>query len=239
MILGNPTALALLLVLAFWQSLCVAERPPFDAKLQPGAECEVPVSMLHPTQFTIGWREVHMRAGKLAQMKPSKLVKYLDEHTVPIVIGPQGVPYILDHHHLVAAIIESGIRKTVPSKVMSNSAEAGVEEFWKQMRERGQVHPYDEQGNGPISVTLLPATVKDLKDDPWRSLAWAVREAGGYAKHDDIAYADFKWANFFRAHVPYENTDAVFLPQCRKAWKLPNQLPRKTCPAISGRHDEY
>lgn len=193
-----------------------ADRPPFNDKLQPEAECEVPVNILHPTQFSVGWREVHMRSSKLAQLKPAKLAKYLEEHIVPIVIGPKGVPFILDYHHLIAALIESGIRKSVPARVVDNLAHATENEFWKQMRERQRVHPYDEHGNGPLSVILLPAHVKELKDDPWRSLACAVREAGGYEKHDEIAYADFKWADFFRANVPFENTDAGFAAAVHK-----------------------
>ena len=228
--MGKPSALTLLLALASYFSPCAAERPPCDVKLQPGAECEVAVNLLHPTQFAIGFREVHIRAGKIAQMKPSKLKKYLEERIVPLAISPHGAPYILDHHHFVAAIIESGIRKTVPAKIMSNAAEASEDEFWKLMRERQWVHPYDEKGNGPVSVTLLPASVTGLKDDPLRSLAWAVREEGGYERHDEIAYADFKWANFFRQHITFEDTDAGFSAAIQNALHLAKTPAAKNLP---------
>jgi hypothetical protein len=70
----------------------VAERPSFDLDLQAGAECKIPVTALHPTQMSVGRREVHLRADKMRNMKTGKLDKYLDEHIVPIVIGPRGAP---------------------------------------------------------------------------------------------------------------------------------------------------
>jgi hypothetical protein len=34
-------------------------------------------------------------------------------------------------------------------------------------------------------------------NDPYRSLAWLVRENGGY-KETEVVFADFQWAQFFR-----------------------------------------
>ena len=210
------------------------ERPLYEPTMEPGAECEVPLELLHPTQFTIGWREVRMRAAKLAEKKKGKLASYLEEHIVPIVIGPKGEPYILDHHHLVASLLEKKIRPTVPARIVANERGTGDYEFWKMMREHLWVHPYDEKGRGPISVTLLPASVTGLKDDPYRTLAWAVREEGGYDKHDEIPYADFKWASFFRAHLPFEDTAAGFAAAVPKAVELAKSPTAKALPGYLG-----
>ncbi len=39
--------------------------------------------------------------------------------------------------------------------------------------------------------------IKDLAFDPYRSLAWIVRDRHGYLK-TDAPFSEFKWANFFR-----------------------------------------
>ena len=46
----------------------------------------------------------------------------------------------------------------------------------------------------------LPQHVKDLNFDPYRSLAWIVRDRHGYLKND-APFSEFKWANFFRTRI--------------------------------------
>ena len=46
----------------------------------------------------------------------------------------------------------------------------------------------------------LPTHIKDLAFDPYRSLAWIVREQHGYLKNN-VPFSEFKWANFFRTRV--------------------------------------
>ena len=46
----------------------------------------------------------------------------------------------------------------------------------------------------------LPTHIKDLAFDPYRSLAWIVREQHGYIKNN-VPFSEFKWANFFRTRV--------------------------------------
>ena len=65
-------------------------------------------------------REVEMRAEKLRQLSPDKLQKYLTKKIVPIVIGPGGIPYLLDHHHLARALIVSGAGKFLVAEVKEN-----------------------------------------------------------------------------------------------------------------------
>lgn len=45
-------------------------------------------------------------------------------------------------------------------------------------------------------------------DDPFRSLAWMVRNNGGYG-HVDTDYADFMWANFLRNNIHLNSTNAA------------------------------
>mgnify|MGYP000957594282 CR=1 FL=1 len=61
---------------------------------------------------------------------------------------------------------------------------------------RHWAHPYDEHG-ALCEYTAIPARLAALRDDPYRSLAGMVRNAGGYAK-DSEPYVEFLWADFFR-----------------------------------------
>ena len=47
----------------------------------------------------------------------------------------------------------------------------------------------------------IPTRIKDLVDDPYRSLAGFLRAAGGYAK-DTSPFAEFLWADYLRPHIP-------------------------------------
>jgi len=65
-----------------------------------------------------------------------------------------------------------------------------------EMDARHWVHPIDTEGRRH-GVDALPKHVKGLVDDPYRSLAGYVRDAGAYVK-TETAFAEFLWADFFR-----------------------------------------
>jgi len=44
-----------------------------------------------------------------------------------------------------------------------------------------------------------------MPDDPFRSLAWMVRNNGGYGQVD-TDYSDFMWANFLRSYIQLNTT---------------------------------
>jgi len=72
--------------------------------------------------------------------------------------------------------------------------------FWKTMHEHNWVYLFDHSGGGPQPPETLPAHIKDLQFDPYRSLAWLVCEHHGYIKND-APFSEFKWANFFRTRI--------------------------------------
>ena len=55
----------------------------------------------------------------------------------------------------------------------------------------------------------MPPTIDDLQDDPFRSLAGAVKRAGGYAK-DEAPFSEFRWADFLRCRIPRELVERDF-----------------------------
>lgn len=172
----------------------------FSAQLPAGSRCLIDVHLLHPTQLAVGLHEIRLRAERVRRMKPDKQERYLRSKEVPVVIGPGGVPFILDHHHLARLLLDTGLRAHAYAIVRANWGALPPEEFWKRMGENHWFYPYDENGKGPLPPTALPKTVAELKDDPYRSLAWLVRERGGFAK-TTAPFAEFRWADFFRAHI--------------------------------------
>ncbi len=67
--------------------------------------------------------------------------------------------------------------------------------------------------------TALPKHIDQLRDDPYRSLAGYVRNAGGYEK-TPTAFAEFLWADFFRPRVRIGPTRADFEVAVKKALTL-------------------
>jgi hypothetical protein len=60
-------------------------------------------------------------------------------------------------------------------------------------------HPIDQYGK-PCPFERIPDRLENLIDDPYRSLAGYVRDAGGYDK-SATAFCEFQWADFFRPRV--------------------------------------
>jgi hypothetical protein len=160
----------------------------------------LPLLKLKPTQMTIGMEEVSEKRKYLQKLAkhPAELSEYLEEHPARIVLGPGGNAYIIDRHHLTLALIAEGYKKVL-IKVEQDFSASTDEAFWRKMRDMNLVHPYDENGK-EVPLTSLPENLKDLKDDPYRSLAGLTRIAGGFEKVP-TPYAEFLWADYFRSRI--------------------------------------
>jgi hypothetical protein len=159
-------------------------------------ECEV--AKLHPTQITVGMIEVHDKREHLSKLGHHERHGFLTAHPIPAVFGPGGHLYITDHHHLARALWEENIESGV-FLVEADFTEMHPLAFWSEMDARHWVHPVDAQGKRH-GVDALPHHVKGLVDDPYRSLAGYVRNAGGFEK-TPTAFAEFLRADFFRHRV--------------------------------------
>lgn len=49
-------------------------------------------------------------------------------------------------------------------------------------------------------LELLPKTIRDLKNDPYRSLASILKKKGVYKKNQ-APFSEFVWVNYFRKHL--------------------------------------
>lgn len=155
---------------------------------------------LRPTQGSVGMRAVAAKQQRIEVRKadPERLAAFLNRRVIPAVRGPAQQLYIVDHHHLSLALIRSGIERAFVTVLKDLSGCSGST-FWDHMAHEGFAYPYDEKGE-PIPARALPSTMRALRADGYRDLAWSVREAGGYEK-SWIKYSEFKWANFFRTSI--------------------------------------
>lgn len=159
---------------------------------------QVPLAALHPTQITVGNAEVAAKRAQWAALDAKARSSTLAGHWFPAVRGPGGRYFIVDHHHLGLALDEENV-ESVWVMVLDDLSAVEGEQFWRAMEFHRWAHPYDERGRRR-DYDAIPSRISKLRDDPYRSLAGLVREAGGYAK-DAEPFAEFLWADFFRPQI--------------------------------------
>ena len=174
------------------------------------------ISHLRPSQPCVGFGEV------LAKMHRG--IDHLQD-PIPIVKGPDG-NYIVDHHHEVSALHMLG-EEEVHITILHDLSTLPIEHFWPVMRLLKLCYLIDHAGQR-ISPDRLPKHVSDLTDDPYRSLAWQVRHAGGYRKTMQ-PFAEFRWAAFFR-RVGIESDDIESAVKMAHSWQA-THLPGFIGPA--------
>ncbi len=189
----------------------------------------VPIETLRPTQAAVGMRAVAAKREKVERRagRTKEIVRFLEKRPIPAVLGPGDDYYIIDHHHLSLALLQSEVTEAFV-RVIDDLSWLPPAQFWKKMAAGGRLHPFDHLGQR-IAPSALPATVKDLKRDPHRDLAWSVREAGGFIK-TSAPYSEFRWAQFFRNRIPrtsvlrdfeYAHDRGMMLARSRAAARLP------------------
>lgn len=157
----------------------------------------VKIDDLRPTQLTVGLKEVERKRHQWREQGKAG-GKFLGRHMIPVVLGPKHRSYVIDHHHLARALHDE--RQTeVLTTIVADLSGLGRDAFWVFLDNRGWLHPFDESGRRR-DYSAIPKHIGNLVDDPFRSLAGAVREAGGYAK-ETIPFSDFIWADYFRRRI--------------------------------------
>jgi hypothetical protein len=155
-------------------------------------------SKLRPTQLTVGKAEVAAKRAEWERLGRKKRKELLEAHWFPGVLGPKQRVYIVDHHHLGLALLDEGV-KSVPVMIQRDFSWLELPVFWHTMEFNRWAHPYDQHGNR-TTYDAIPASLGEMADDSYRTLAARVRMAGGYAK-DAIPYAEFLWADFYRRRL--------------------------------------
>jgi len=181
----------------------------------PGPVLEpVSIDSLHPTQITVGVREVKEKRLRWRDYPKDEKAEYLGRHMIPVILGPKERSYIVDRHHLARALHEEGIEQVLVS-VVADLRKLDRDAFWVFLDHRGWVYPYDAEGvrRGFDSV---PKSVEDLVDDPFRSLAGELRRAGGFAK-DTTVFSEFLWADTLRRLMTRKTLEEDFDAALRDA----------------------
>jgi hypothetical protein len=165
-----------------------------------GTLVEAPLTMLRPTQMAVGMRSVARKMRKVERRagKHKRIEKLLLDRPIPAVFGPGGAFFIVDHHHFGMALCLAEVKHAYVH-VIDDISSLSRGAFWRRMEADGRLYPYDEFGRR-VQPASLPPSLSALRHDPYRDLAWEIREAEGFLKVAE-PYAEFRWANFFREHI--------------------------------------
>jgi hypothetical protein len=196
----------------------------------------VALTRLRPTQLTIGLLEVEHKRSRLRQLekRPSELVAYILEMPIRVVLGPADRAYVIDHHHLGLALIDEHF-ETAPMAITADFSHLPAKRFWKRMHADHYLHLVSAKGvTKPLRS--LPKDLRKLKDDPYRSLAGFVRTAGGYTK-TEAPFAEFQWADFFRARIKAKSLRKRFERCVREAVRMAKSKDAAGLPGWVGKGD--
>ena len=176
----------------------------------------IPILELRPTQMTVGMREVKEKRKRFRE-KGKKQGDMIGKHMIPVVRGPDKRYYVVDHHHLARALHDEGIKDILVTTI-GDLTMVEKDAFWGVMDNKRWVYPYDAGGER-CAFKDLPKSIKDLKDDPYRSLAGELRRAGGFAK-DTTPFSEFLWADFLRRRIARKVVEDHFSKAIEKALEL-------------------
>lgn len=194
--------------------------------LKRGSLCLSRPEYLTPTQMFVGKLEADCTRRKMEAMSDVALKEDLMDNVVPVVIGPGGKLYIVDHHHYAHSLFRASlsfnrplIHRTLYVCVQLDYSSKNTSDFWDTMTAQSLTYLYDEFGH-PITYPDLPSHIKDLHDNPYRSLASWVRKSFGYIKcgtkgtknvpicqKNDTApfFLECLWGNFIMKKFTFRN----------------------------------
>lgn len=154
---------------------------------------------LHPTQITVGFREVAQKRLRLRARLRKTGEGGAPKLVVPVVLAPDGALYLIDRHHLACAMKADGV-EGVQIRQVADFSTLATKDLWSALEAKGWCHPFDADGRRrPFDD--IPATLDSLLDDPFRSLASALRRSGGFTKRA-APFSEFAWADFLRTRIP-------------------------------------
>lgn len=185
---------------------------------------------LRPTQMTIGFHEVACKRQRW-RAEGARDDPEFRGRPVPAVLGPGGRAFVLDRHHTLGALKAEGIERVAVS-LLGRLDHLDPEAFWQAMDARGWCHPIDAAGvRKPCSA--IPQQFEDLADDPFRSLAAALRRSGAYAKTAG-PFSEFRWAAHLRQRLTAAQVRQDFSAALRVAQRLARAPAARNLPGAVG-----
>jgi hypothetical protein len=192
---------------------------------------ETKLAKLRPTQMTLGYAEVAHKRKEWRKRGAKAAEQFLRGHRFPAIRGPKGRFYITDHHHLGRALQEEKVA-AVTVAVLADLSHLDRHEFWLTMDYQQWAHPYDAKGRRR-DFSSMPKNLKRMPDDPYRSLAAAVRREGDYPK-GAAPFAEFLWADFFRRRIPPDLLRQDAKAALRRAKRIARTLEAAHLPGWPG-----
>jgi hypothetical protein len=178
----------------------------------------IAINELFPTQMTVGMREVNIKRKRWRNAETDETrEKIISSHTIPVVFGPNDRRYLIDRHHFTRALCDEGI-KNLEVATVDDLSIFDENELWALLGHRGWMYPFDDAGQ-QYKYTAIPKSLEELTDDPFRSLASALRRAGGYHK-SAMPFSEFRWADFLRVRVDRALVEDDFDDAARLALNL-------------------
>ena len=194
----------------------------------------VAIADLRPTQVTVGLREVAEKRRDWAERPDGERGEWLGRHMIPVLLGPKKRCYVIDHHHLTRALLDEGCEGVLVD-VVADLSMLDRDAFWVFADNRGWCHPYDAEGRR-AGFDEIPKSIADLADDPYRSLAGALRRAGGYAK-ETVPFTEFMWADALRRRIKRREVDASFSSALLRALEFSKSRDARYLPGWCGPSD--
>jgi len=191
----------------------------------------IAIGELRPTQITVGMREVAAKRKHWREAADKKGAKFLGKHMIPVILGPKGRHYVIDHHHLARALHDEGV-EDVAVTVVANLSKLETDAFWTVMDNRNWMHPFDAEGRRRHYADI-PKSVAHMVDDPFRSLAGELRRAAGFAK-DTTPFSEFLWADFLRRRMKRKLIERDFDRALDKALELARSTDADYLPGWCG-----
>ncbi|MTJ81293.1 MAG: chromosome partitioning protein ParB [Telmatospirillum sp.] len=190
-----------------------------------------PIADLHPTQITVGMREVAAKRAAWRRKNDEKGGLFLGRHMIPVVIGPKERPYAVDHHHLLRALHDEGVTHVLVT-VIADLKRLDSDAFWFVLDNRNWMHPFGDDGKRRDHKDI-PSSVADLIDDPFRSLAGELRRQGGFSK-DTTPFSEFLWADFLRRRIRRGDIESDFDAALSRAITLARSMEADYLPGWCG-----
>jgi hypothetical protein len=191
------------------------------------------IMKLRPTQSGLGMEEVYHKVKQIKEMKSHELEEYINQKVVPVVIGPNGELYLIDHHHYAYSMHLAG-HNEVKVNVIKNLSHLSVDDFWAEMINKKWAWLYLPNGK-PIGPKKLPTSLTKLSNDYYRSLAWGVREQKGFnLSADKVPFFEFMWGSYFRKYLTEDLIKNDFSLATHFALKLSSHDLAKSLPGYKG-----
>ncbi|MEB3234496.1 MAG: ParB-like protein [Cyanobacteriota bacterium] len=178
--------------------------PPYQPLPPPQPEqplIELPILSLQPTQLCVGLAEVRSRVNDFQHDSPAQQRQYLASKPVPLVRSRSGAVWMVDRHHRLRALVELQPTATAFGYVALEVESDERSEVLTALHRRGWLYLYDGRGLGPLNPAVLPADLRGLQDDPYRSLVWKLKKEKVIAAAPLIPFHEFRWGAWLRSRT--------------------------------------